>query len=167
TTCVSSFTDPPTTVIYPLSLHDALPIWPSSPKSSPTPVSTTSTGSPGARGFGSTPRRLNPGHRFGDWLDAEGTGGIASVTRHKRSEEHTSELQSPCNLVCRLLLEKKTSIARGCAEMESLLRTAGPRHSAPRRGNHLRFGPRPGLVGVTRLFAQSGSCRPDRTCSHG
>src|SRR5256885_8472742 len=30
---------------------------------------------------------------------------------HDRSEEHTSELQSPCNLVCRLLLEKKkTSI---------------------------------------------------------
>src|SRR2546426_6935488 len=28
----------------------------------------------------------------------------------KRSEEHTSELQSPCNLVCRLLLEKKKSI---------------------------------------------------------
>src|ERR1039457_7307789 len=26
--------------------------------------------------------------------------------RHNRSEEHTSELQSPCNLVCRLLLEK-------------------------------------------------------------
>src|SRR5256885_13101151 len=26
----------------------------------------------------------------------------------ERSEEHTSELQSPCNLVCRLLLEKKT-----------------------------------------------------------
>src|SRR5688500_19694872 len=28
-------------------------------------------------------------------------------TMHVRSEEHTSELQSPCNLVCRLLLEKK------------------------------------------------------------
>src|SRR5256885_11855451 len=28
--------------------------------------------------------------------------------RGPRSEEHTSELQSPCNLVCRLLLEKKT-----------------------------------------------------------
>src|SRR5256885_8690150 len=27
--------------------------------------------------------------------------------RYERSEEHTSELQSPCNLVCRLLLEKK------------------------------------------------------------
>src|SRR3989454_5232427 len=34
----------------------------------------------------------------------------------KRSEEHTSELQSPCNLVCRLLLEKKknTTRPRGC-----------------------------------------------------
>src|SRR5256885_2681700 len=29
-----------------------------------------------------------------------------------RSEEHTSELQSPCNLVCRLLLEKKKSYSR-------------------------------------------------------
>src|SRR2546426_2793075 len=29
------------------------------------------------------------------------------LRRHARSEEHTSELQSPCNLVCRLLLEKK------------------------------------------------------------
>src|SRR5256885_10014660 len=29
------------------------------------------------------------------------------VRRPERSEEHTSELQSPCNLVCRLLLEKK------------------------------------------------------------
>src|SRR5256885_5729502 len=28
----------------------------------------------------------------------------------KRSEEHTSELQSPCNLVCRLLLEKKKNL---------------------------------------------------------
>src|SRR5256885_8647860 len=28
----------------------------------------------------------------------------------RRSEEHTSELQSPCNLVCRLLLEKKNTI---------------------------------------------------------
>src|SRR5256885_13259379 len=28
----------------------------------------------------------------------------------RRSEEHTSELQSPCNLVCRLLLEKKTAL---------------------------------------------------------
>src|SRR2546426_10069991 len=33
------------------------------------------------------------------------------VVRLARSEEHTSELQSPCNLVCRLLLEKKKTNA--------------------------------------------------------
>src|SRR2546426_6353417 len=32
---------------------------------------------------------------------------LHAYVRAKRSEEHTSELQSPCNLVCRLLLEKK------------------------------------------------------------
>src|SRR2546426_12148121 len=32
---------------------------------------------------------------------------LRPVTKRERSEEHTSELQSPCNLVCRLLLEKK------------------------------------------------------------
>src|SRR5256885_4098566 len=32
---------------------------------------------------------------------------LPPLARHPRSEEHTSELQSPCNLVCRLLLEKK------------------------------------------------------------
>src|SRR5258708_24145706 len=36
-----------------------------------------------------------------DWFD------VASVGRSTRSEEHTSELQSPDHLVCRLLLEKK------------------------------------------------------------
>src|ERR1039457_3193768 len=34
-------------------------------------------------------------------------GARHQVLAHHRSEEHTSELQSPCNLVCRLLLEKK------------------------------------------------------------
>src|SRR5256885_3673304 len=38
------------------------------------------------------------------------TEASGSTGRKRRSEEHTSELQSPCNLVCRLLLEKKTSI---------------------------------------------------------
>src|SRR2546426_4984566 len=38
-----------------------------------------------------------------------GAGG----ERRLRSEEHTSELQSPCNLVCRLLLEKKKKAIRG------------------------------------------------------
>src|SRR5256885_6486839 len=40
--------------------------------------------------------------RAGDCLVQRGTNHAWS-----RSEEHTSELQSPCNLVCRLLLEKK------------------------------------------------------------
>src|SRR2546426_8580982 len=34
-------------------------------------------------------------------------GARHALDRDARSEEHTSELQSPCNLVCRLLLEKK------------------------------------------------------------
>src|SRR5256885_7198885 len=49
------------------------------------------------------------------WLPAEGRGWLTERLRReqsrqgrdRRSEEHTSELQSPCNLVCRLLLEKK------------------------------------------------------------
>src|SRR5256885_4849233 len=40
-----------------------------------------------------------------------------------RSEEHTSELQSPCNLVCRLLLEKKKKIAR-VDDRDTLLSTS-------------------------------------------
>src|SRR5256885_7414207 len=39
-------------------------------------------------------------------VDRHVGGGVGVV----RSEEHTSELQSPCNLVCRLLLEKKKNI---------------------------------------------------------
>src|SRR2546426_6756810 len=35
----------------------------------------------------------------------------------RRSEEHTSELQSPCNLVCRLLLEKKKKTNSTCLEL--------------------------------------------------
>src|ERR1039457_7685855 len=52
--------------------------------------------------------------------------------RQYRSEEHTSELQSPCNLVCRLLLEKKkqthiintttTVVSGGYEELSSLAR---------------------------------------------
>src|SRR5256885_4094156 len=43
-------------------------------------------------------------------LDSRQAGIITAIGcsgRTRRSEEHTSELQSPCNLVCRLLLEKK------------------------------------------------------------
>src|SRR2546426_2721037 len=40
-------------------------------------------------------------------LDVAQHLGLGAVAVEHRSEEHTSELQSPCNLVCRLLLEKK------------------------------------------------------------
>src|SRR2546426_8320176 len=81
------FNDTATTEIYTLSLHDALPIW-------------------------SCARRPVP-----DWSTARRRSGrppatsrrrsASSASAASRSEEHTSELQSPCNLVCRLLLEKK------------------------------------------------------------
>src|SRR2546426_4297799 len=45
-----------------------------------------------------------------DLGEAEGQLFIAMELVEGRSEEHTSELQSPCNLVCRLLLEKKNNI---------------------------------------------------------
>src|SRR5256885_6846587 len=41
--------------------------------------------------------------------DGLGRQGVQPERDPRRSEEHTSELQSPCNLVCRLLLEKKKS----------------------------------------------------------
>src|SRR5256885_9392642 len=43
----------------------------------------------------------------GHWYPPLVSAAIGVVLSLLRSEEHTSELQSPCNLVCRLLLEKK------------------------------------------------------------
>src|SRR3989454_9013337 len=60
----------------------------------------------------------HPVSGLGGWSDAEIrraiTQGVGKGGRKLlRSEEHTSELQSPCNLVCRLLLEKKNNLASG------------------------------------------------------
>src|SRR2546426_9004286 len=44
--------------------------------------------------------------------DRSGAAYLATPAKPVRSEEHTSELQSPCNLVCRLLLEKKKTHRR-------------------------------------------------------
>src|SRR5256885_9611463 len=47
-------------------------------------------------------------YEFGDTLNLDITATLAhAIQREGRSEEHTSELQSPCNLVCRLLLATK------------------------------------------------------------
>src|SRR5690348_18385391 len=85
--CVSFFffNDTATTEIYTLSLHDALPIFPG-------PRTCLRRSSP------AVPRSL-PSL---DW-----STGWTRSRAPARSEEHTSELQSPVHLVCRLLLEKK------------------------------------------------------------
>src|SRR5688572_31589804 len=85
------FNDTATTEIYTLSLHDALPI---SPSTSPTATS--------RRRGASSSSRIPP-----DTSSTPGTWRLAPRPRTSRSEEHTSELQSQSNLVCRLLLEKK------------------------------------------------------------
>src|SRR2546426_3285117 len=46
-----------------------------------------------------------------------------SQIKDNRSEEHTSELQSPCNLVCRLLLEKKKKKTKDATTLENIART--------------------------------------------
>src|SRR5256885_11037218 len=53
-----------------------------------------------------------------------GVLSAARPPRRTRSEEHTSELQSPCNLVCRLLLEKKKKyiVHRNCIRLRVLSR---------------------------------------------
>src|SRR5690348_17668816 len=51
----------------------------------------------------STPLKIHPGEGFA----AGANGGSEFGSGLRRSEEHTSELQSPVHLVCRLLLEKK------------------------------------------------------------
>src|SRR2546430_7142552 len=81
------FNDTATTEIYTLSLHDALPIW--------------------GRGRG---RGVSHGStlqaRLLLWRQRV-PEGLHGLLQPVRSEEHTSELQSQSNLVCRLLLEKK------------------------------------------------------------
>src|SRR2546426_5054615 len=47
---------------------------------------------------------------YDGWIEITYVGSeVTDPERNLRSEEHTSELQSPCNLVCRLLLEKKNT----------------------------------------------------------
>src|SRR5260221_6835409 len=62
----------------------------------------------------------------------EGVRVTAEATPYHRSEEHTSELQSHSDLVCRLLLEKKTNT---CAARPGLLRASTISTSSVRRPN--------------------------------
>src|SRR5688572_31981915 len=86
------FNDAATTEIYTLSLHDALPI--------------------SRRSSGGDSRFEISRRPTSDMCSVRGMGVADSVSTSTRSEEHTSELQSQSNLVCRLLLEKKKTTMR-------------------------------------------------------
>src|SRR5690606_41817123 len=99
--CVFFFNDAATTEIYTLSLHDALPIWAASIVTCWKPSAwsrMTGAGCAGCRKRWPTASRPKPPSRRCRTIPGRGCS---------RSEEHTSELQSRENLVCRLLLEKK------------------------------------------------------------
>src|SRR2546426_3495809 len=104
------FNDTATTEIYTLSLHDALPISPS-----------------GGRRDG-----WRSGRRCCSTRSRRSPARTRSIRVPTRSEEHTSELQSPCNLVCRLLLEKKKKNCTGPLSANTYLPSAreSTRHAA-------------------------------------
>src|SRR3989442_1811530 len=84
------FNDTATTEIYPLSLHDALPI-------------SRAAALVGAR----VGVQIKAADRLTGGAGDERSARPGATPAHRRSEEHTSELQSRPHLVCRLLLEKK------------------------------------------------------------
>src|SRR5256885_5375142 len=97
------FNDTATTEIYTLSLHDALPIcshWPDGINwcCNNVLLSEASCSFVSSRYAFHCVKRDLP------------IASLSNLLSALRSEEHTSELQSPCNLVCRLLLEKKKNI---------------------------------------------------------
>src|SRR2546427_12468853 len=91
------FNDTATTEIYTLSLHDALPIWKAS-RSVLREICRLS--------LSEASDSFCPGSQAPSMSLLRSCSVTRSV-RLRRSEEHTSELQSQSNLVCRLLLEKK------------------------------------------------------------
>src|SRR5256885_11776015 len=103
------FNDTATTEIYTLSLHDALPI----------------------SSEGLAPAIIE--HLVETFKRLEGEG--LAILLIERSEEHTSELQSPCNLVCRLLLEKKKEIKQKHyhSETATTSRLVSKSHAKPDR----------------------------------
>src|SRR5688572_31728351 len=94
-----------TSDIYALSLHDALPI-----------LKPLETAYENSRDRRQLPRRPTGRAFRGRWSFAATPGLVRGKPqgppRTRRSEEHTSELQSQSNLVCRLLLEKQKNHAQ-------------------------------------------------------
>src|SRR3989454_2968838 len=59
------------------------------------------------------------------------TPSASTSTKRRGSEEHTSELQSPCNLVCRLLLEKKKTVTQKRLILNQFLDTFSDTRNSP------------------------------------
>src|SRR5207248_9809519 len=100
---------PTPSVLHTLSLHDALPISRRKAWSAPRLLASACS----ARRTSSVRRAPRAAARFVPSPTANRSrvtrGSGSSPSGRTRSEEHTSELQSPYDLVCRLLLEKKTA----------------------------------------------------------
>src|SRR2546427_7512158 len=95
------FNDTATTEIYTLSLHDALPICAGQSLQQFDRCARRRDGQAPLVLPAASRRRLGRGSQPGAHPRAH------ALEPRRRSEEHTSELQSQSNLVCRLLLEKK------------------------------------------------------------
>src|SRR5438034_1799899 len=102
------FNPTPPTDIYTLSLHDALPILPPAARPS---LAREHPGAEECLGTGTAPVSGRRAER----------GRAPAVGASRRSEEHTSELQSHSDLVCRLLLEKKKKNKRNNTGAKRLL----------------------------------------------
>src|SRR5207244_11080342 len=97
--------EPSTTELSTLSLHDALPIFPARTRGAIEGGYRHAyhqgvhhpTGRPARNAWQALPGPRRRGHQY----------SRVSTVPSRRSEEHTSELQSPDHLVCRLLLDKK------------------------------------------------------------
>src|SRR5690606_41765923 len=96
----SSLHPTPTPALYTLSLHDALPI------SVAAPVASTNTTDQKPANTKST-SSISMSSKAANNTPASKPAAKSKAPAKARSEEHTSELQSRENLVCRLLLEKK------------------------------------------------------------
>src|SRR5699024_11427135 len=107
-TFLSSLTVTPSLYIYSLSLHDALPIY-MTVTVEIEEIKELMTKSLEIRGICGEYADFMVSDYLESELEGHKTHGIS-----KRSEEHTSELQSRFELVCRLLLEKKKHDKHGC-----------------------------------------------------
>src|SRR2546430_6163527 len=109
-------------------------------------------------------------HTIAELLDAasvkQARHRLPARQRARRSEEHTSELQSQSNLVCRLLLEKKKSRrARACAAALAAIVAPALEEVSPRSIPFPVWIQAPGSMPVLFLLAPTAPSRTHRSPS--